>query len=421
MAVRRYIAVCVGLCLAYGCSLSVSAEDKAVASSSKALEAYSRTLPKVSVPTFGIEEATALAAWPLSCIDHPQSAPEGAQYLWLYGERPQLPSDYDKTRAFYGCYDWHSATNSLWMMVVLAKDYPSMPLSKLMRERLGEHLGEKNIAGELDFFKQAKTFEKPYGYAWLLKLYAETKTWNDPEAPKLAANIQPLMQFFSAKLTDYYDHLPYASRAGVHPNTALSMILVLEALSAVPDTKLQESVVRNANRLFLDDRNCPTEYEPGGTEFLSPCLAEAHLMSLILSPEDYPAWLSSFLPPFDSPQFQTFAKAVDVSSITDKEQFAGKSHLIGLAFQRATSMIKISDALPAKDPRVPVLRRLADMNANHGFSALSEAGYLGSHWLGTYAVLYLRAARHGPAQPAGPSIPLPPADHTKPANGEPSQ
>jgi hypothetical protein len=61
------------------------------------------------------------------------------------------------------------------------------------------------------------------------------------------------------------------------------------------------------------------------------------------------------------------------------------------------------------------------MNANHGFSALSEAGYLGSHWLGTYAVLYLRAARHKPAQPAGLSIPLPPADHTKPANGEPSQ
>ncbi len=117
-------------------------------------------------------------------------------------------------------------------------------------------------------------------------------------------------------------------------------------------------------------------------------------MSRILAPAQYPAWLDSFLPPLDSPQFQTLAKAVDVSSITSKEEFAGKSHLIGLAFQRGFAMVEISDALPPGDPRVPVLRRLADINASQGFGALSEAGYLGSHWLGTYAVLYLRAARH---------------------------
>ncbi|MBW8745940.1 MAG: DUF2891 family protein, partial [Acidobacteria bacterium] len=122
------------------------------------LAAYGKSLPKVTVPTFGLEQATYLAAWPLSCVDHPQAAPEGAQYLWLYGERPKLPFDYDKTRAFYGCYDWHSAVNSTWMMVALSKDYPDLPLRRLMQEKLTEHLGEKNIAGELEFFKTAKNF-----------------------------------------------------------------------------------------------------------------------------------------------------------------------------------------------------------------------------------------------------------------------
>lgn len=386
------------------------------------LAAYSKSLPRVTVPGFGLEQATYLAAWPLSCVDHPQAAPEGAQYLWLYGQRPDIPTDYDKTRAFYGCYDWHSAVNSTWMMVALSKDYPDLPLRRLLQEKLTEHLGTKNIAGELDFFKQAKNFEKPYGYAWLLKLQAELLTWNDPEAAKLAANVQPLRDFFSGKLVEYYDHLPVASRAGVHPNTAMSMVLVLDALSAAPDSKLKDAVTRNANRLFLQDRDCPTAFEPGGTEFLSPCMAEAQLMSRILPREEFPQWLADFLLPFDAAQFQPLAKAVNVSKITDKEEFAGKSHLIGLQFSRAYAMTEVADALPANDPRVPVLHQLATLNATSGMTALPDAGYLGSHWLGTYAVLYLRAARHAPAQPAGPAKALPPADTSqKPANGDSTQ
>jgi hypothetical protein len=370
--------------------------------------AYERSLPTVTPLAFGLQEATTLAAWPLACMDHPQAAPEGAQYLWQYSERPSLPVDYSKTRAFYGCYDWHSAVNSLWVMVALSKDYQDLPLRRLMQERLTEHLGAKNIAGEVEFFKQAKAFERPYGYAWLLKLHAELSTWNDPEAAKLAANLVPLRSLFVEKLVDYYDHLPYASRAGVHPNTAMSMVLILDALSAVPDQKLHDSVARNALRLFAKDRNCPTAYEPGGTEFLSPCLTEAQLISRIISPAEFPQWLDHFLPAFDSPEFQTLAKAVDVSKITDKEEFAGKSHLIGLALQRAFAMVQIADALPPKDPRIEVLQHLAAINATAGEVALPEAGYLGSHWLGTYAILYLRAARHSAPQPSGPSKPLPP-------------
>ena len=385
------------------------------------LAAYAKSLPEANVPGFGVNEATMLAAWPLACIDRPQAAPEGAQYLWLYGAQPQLPNDYAKTRAFYSCFDWHSAVNSLWTMVALSKDYPDLPLFKLAHEKLTEHLGEKNIAGEVEFFKQSKAFERPYGYAWLLKLYAEIKTWNDPDAQKLATHLDPLVKLFSPKLVDYYDHLLYPSRPGVHPNTALTMTLVLDYTTVVPDDKLRDSVLRNASRLFLADQQCPTAFEPGGTEFLSPCLAEAHLMSRVLPQAQYVAWLDNFLPPLESPQFQTLAKAVDVSSLKTEEELAGKSHLIGLAFQRAMAMLAIADALPANDRRRPVLHKLADINAAHGLNALSDAGYFGSHWLATYAVLYLRAARHAPPQPAGPATPAAPVIPSRPTNKDSSQ
>ncbi|MEK6397735.1 MAG: DUF2891 family protein [Terriglobus sp.] len=382
------------------------------------LKAYGHRLPQAQAVPFGLEQATYLAAWPLACVDHPQSAPEGAQYLWLYGERPALPVDYDKTRAFYGCYDWHSAVNSAWVMVALSKDYPELQLRRLIQEKLTEHLGAKNIAGELEFFKQAKSFEKPYGYAWLLKLHAELSTWNDPEGPKLAANVQPLRDFFSGKLVEFYNHLPMASRTGVHPNTAMSMVLALDGLTAIPDAKLNDAIQRNAKRLFQKDKDCPTAYEPGGTEFLSPCLTEAQLMSRILPREEFSDWLADFLPPLDAPQFQTLATPVDVSGITDKEEFAGKSHLIGLAFDRAYAMTEIADALLEDDPRRRILRQLAAINAASGLKALPDAGYLGSHWLGTYAVLSLRASRHAPPQPSGPPRALPPVDTTTPQNGD---
>jgi hypothetical protein len=391
-----------GFFLAMALAVPAMAETAGDVPNAGRLAAYDRKLPQVAELGFNMQDATTLAAWPLSCIDHPQAAPEGAQYLWLYGQRPQLPVDYDKTRAFYGCYDWHSAVNSHWVMVALAKQYPELPLKSLIKEKLSQHLGQKNIEGEIAFFKQSKAFERPYGFAWLLKLHAELSTWDDPDAKPLAANLLPLRALFVDKLVSYYNGLLYASRGGVHPNTALSMVLVLDALNAVPDDKLNESVLKNAKRLFGKDSRCPTAYEPGGQEFLSPCLTEAQLMARVLPQSEYVVWVNRFLPQLDAPEFQTLAHSVNVSKITDKEDFAGKSHLIGLAFERGFAMMQIANALPVGDPRIPVLRHLAAINASEGEKILPEAGYLGSHWLATYAVLYLREAY--PAHPPAANI-----------------
>jgi hypothetical protein len=358
----------------------------------KELKSYLTSLPDAPFPAFNQEQALALVALPLSCVDRPQAAPEArVDYLWVQDGRPHLLESYDKNRVFYGCFDWHSAVNSTWTMVAVLKQFPRIPVGPLIREKLKEHLAKKSIDGEMEFFKSARNFEVPYGYAWLLKLYAELATWDDPEAKTWKENLAPLVQQFSKKLVDYFEHLPYATRAGMHPNTAFSISLLLDYTEVAGDAPLRDAALKAANRFFLKDRACPTAYEPGGTEFLSPCLAEAGLMSKVLDRAHFVTWLDEFLPPIYSPSFKPLTAPVDVSGITKEDLQGGKSHLIGLAFERAQAMADISKALPAGDPRIPVLRRLAVINGRSGFEALSAAGYYGSHWLGTYAVLCSRA------------------------------
>jgi Protein of unknown function (DUF2891) len=141
--------------------------------------AYLKSLPAAQRPVFDAAQTIALASLPLSCIDHPQALQDRPQiYLWVYDDKAHPTEAYMRNRAFYGCYDWHSAVNSTWTMLALLKQNPKMFLGPVIRQRLTEHLGKDNIAGEVKFFDyedpddgEWKGFERPYGFTWLLKLY----------------------------------------------------------------------------------------------------------------------------------------------------------------------------------------------------------------------------------------------------------
>ncbi len=386
-------------------AIALSCCALALAADGNELKVFLASLPAVEMPAFTEQQALALAAMPLSCLDHPQAQPEQrTDYLWVHEAKAHMVEAYDKNRAFYGCYDWHSAVNSTWTLVTIAKQFPTMPLTRLIHEKLKDHLGKKNIEGEMEFFKTARNFEVPYGYAWLLKLYAELLKWDDPQAKTYADNLKPMVDQFSKKLVEYFKDLPYPSRAGVHPNTAFSLTMLLEYTEIVPDQPLHDIAMQTASRFFANDRDCPTAYEPGGAEFLSPCLAEARLMSQVLDRQHFVTWFDQFLPAAYSEAFKPLTVPVDVSGITKDEQLAGKSHLIGLAFHRSAALAGIASALPQGDPRIPVLRRVAAINGASGFKALAEAGYYGSHWLGTYAVMCSRAM--APAVAAKTAAPM---------------
>jgi len=77
----------------------------------KDLGAMLTSLPSVNAPILDQSQALWLATMPLACIDRPQAAPQTRGYVWEATYRP--PDDYQKTLAFYGCFDWHSSVNSV--------------------------------------------------------------------------------------------------------------------------------------------------------------------------------------------------------------------------------------------------------------------------------------------------------------------
>lgn len=371
----------------------------AQSSDSTKIRDYLKGLPTPTSPPYNEIQRLALAANPLGCEDHPQSQRTILPgYLWQHEDKPQIIEEYEKHRAFYGCSDWHSAVNSTWMMISLIKSDPAIAVAPAIRNELTKHLQKSNVDGELEFFTKIEEhdadFDKPYGYVWLLKLYGELKTWNDPDGQRAAAVLEPLAKWMSDRYVLYLRSLNYPIREGYHPNTALTMGFVLDYTNLVHDKRLETSVHETALRLFGDDTHCPTGAEPVFGEFASPCLAEAALMGRVMTPPKYSKWLDTFLPAVYSEDFQRYAADIDAihgnnrdTTGTDEEGLPN-SHLIGLNFQRATDLMTIAMSLPKGDPRAAVYERLATINGKQGYDKIGAAGYQGTHWLATYALLY---------------------------------
>ena len=165
------------------------------------MDALLASLPVTRAPGFDEARAQWLVAQPFACLDELQPRPGNRPYFWEATFRPV--DNYDKVRAFYGCGDWHSAVNATWTLTVVLKRMPEISVGRLIREKLTDHLGKTNLDGEVAFFKDAGTFERPYGYAWLLTLGAELQTWDDTQAAQWAANLAPLSKYFSEQIIAY--------------------------------------------------------------------------------------------------------------------------------------------------------------------------------------------------------------------------
>ena len=353
--------------------------------------------PPPGAPILDQTMALSLAAMPLACLDRPHPAPRSTGYLY---ERPAtLRPDFEAERAFYGCYDWHSAVNSTWALVALMRRFPEMPINPLIAEKLEQHLSEPAMRGEEEFFASDGNggFERPYGWAWLLALNVELRRLGTQRAAGWVDHTAPLAARFAAGLADYADRIAYPIRVGTHANTAFALDLALEYARATESTALENSLTQRAQQLFADDVACALAYEPSGSDFFSPCLEEAKLMASISTPEELAGWLDSFLPAIDSPEMMAIGEPIQfgASESDDLALDGARSHLIGLAFTRAEALARLARALPAGDPRIEPYDKLAAAAATNGLEAMFEADYLGSHWLATFAVRYLVAA-HDP-------------------------
>ena len=91
------------------------------------------------------------------------------------------PEDLRPPRAlhpvFYGSYDWHSAVHAHWMLVRLLVSFPKLKQGPAVRAILDEHLTADRVAVEVDYLQRpnSESFERPYGWAWLLKLAEDSE------------------------------------------------------------------------------------------------------------------------------------------------------------------------------------------------------------------------------------------------------
>jgi hypothetical protein len=303
--------------------------------------------------------------------------------------------------AFYGCYDWHSSVHSHWLLVHLLRAGSAAPPEAEVRRALGANLTATNISSEVEYFDRPgrASFERPYGWAWLLKLQQELYLWDDPDAARWFDALRPLAASVTARYLSYFPRQRYPIRVGTHFNTAFGLTFAwdyaealsggarkeLDAETLVRLTRLKALVSERARTYFGDDREAPARWEPGGDDFFSPSLVEAELMRRVLGGEEFARWFDAFLPDIGEGRPTSLLTPAEVNDRTDPKLV----HLDGLNLSRAWCMWGVASALPEGSHAAETLARAAALHAGATLPHVASGDYAGEHWLATFAAYML--------------------------------
>lgn len=329
-----------------------------------------------------IDQAIKLARLPMHCIstEYPNKT---SHLINDSAEAIMTPSQLHP--AFFGCLDWHSSVHGHWMLVKILKQYPSIPLRDSIIKLLDNSFTNEKIRAEADYyvkFKNSNTYERTYGWAWLLKLDQELLTFNDPAGVEWHATLQPLTMKIAELWKDYLKKQTYPNRTGVHPNTAFGLVFALDWARAVNDTAFEAAIVQKANEFYLNNISTPAYLEPDGTDFLSPSLEIADLMSKILPRKSFAKWFDRF---YSKESIENLVKLPVVSDRTDYQIV----HLDGLTLSRAWCMKGLSRALPENNRTGRLFARASELFIEQALPNVLSGNYGGEHWLASFAVYAL--------------------------------
>jgi len=267
--------------------------------------------------------------------------------------------------AFFGAYDWHSAVHAHWTIARVHREHPSPELAAA----LDTTLTPENLAVEAAYLAANPTFERMYGWAWLLELARELA------GTRWAGALAPCVEAIVGHLHAFLPKQRHPIRTGTHGNTAFALGLALDYARAAGDRALDALVTERALAYFAADADAPALWEPGGDDFLSPILVEADLVRRVAP--DFPAWLDRFLP--------TSAPGLSVPVQTTDRSDGKLAHLDGLNLSRAWCFAALANAVPDGDPRRAAFAQAHAHHAQAGLAAVGTGEYMGDHWLATFA------------------------------------
>ena len=326
------------------------------------------------------DQASYLAKLPLKCLQQEYPNKLGQ----VLNDSTQLHSPQELHPAFYGCFDWHSSVHGHWLLVRLLKQFPDLPEGAFIKEKLHVQLTADNIAREIAFFqtKHNDSFERTYGWAWILKLQQELLSWEDADGKLLASNLQPLADMIVEKYIVFLPKLVYPIRSGEHINTAFGLTFAWDYAVFSGNTFLQDAISVKAKQCYLGDKEYALNYEPSGYDFLSGGLEEMDLMRRVLPKAEFDKWLKGFLPQLFKKDF-----ALEPGRVGDRTD--GKLvHLDGLNFSRAWCLYSLAKS----DKQFRHLEKIAEQHIAYSLPSIVDGDYMGEHWLASFAVLALLSA-----------------------------
>jgi len=338
----------------------------------------------VPTPELTLEGANRLSKLPFKCMD--TEYPNTMQSVAYTEADIKNPKSAHPT--FYGCFDWHSSVHGHWSLVKLLKQFPNLENADKIREKLAINLTRENVMVEVEYLKGKynKSFERTYGWAWVLKLAEELHTWDDPFAKKLEQNLQPLSTLIVNYFTLYLPDLKRPVRSAVHPNTAFALGFAWDYSIATGNDSLKKLIGQRARDYYLKDSVCKT-LEPEGTDIFTPCIEEIDIMRRVLPKDEMRAWVARYIPSLLQKTF-----SLDPGKVTDRTD-GHLGHVDGVNFSRAWCLLGLANEFPEYDH----LRQIAFRQIDYSLpSLLSGDGgnYDASgHWLGTFAIYALNAVQ----------------------------
>jgi hypothetical protein len=275
-----------------------------------------------------------------------------------------------------------------WLLATIYRRFPELTdVREQIRTLFDTQLVERNVTQELLYLRQPSrgTFERPYGWAWLLMLAAEFARHDTDEGLRWSRVIRPLDEEFAKRFSEFLPKATYPIRVGTHFNTAFALILAIEYADTVHDLMFGDQLRAKASEWYQEDADCQA-WEPSLDDFLSSALVEAECMRHVLEREQWTEWMQRFLPFIGAKDPATLFTPVVVSDRTD-----GKiGHLDGLNLSRAWCWRSIASSWDETDPRHAIALESADRHLSASLPHVA-GDYAGEHWLATFATMALLA------------------------------
>jgi hypothetical protein len=286
---------------------------------------------------------------------------------------------------FWGSYDWHSCVHMHWTLARLARRCPNHSLAAATQRHFADRFTAAAGVGELTALDRPghSSFERPYGWGWLLALAAELDRLAraEPGFTAASAAVAPIAQRIAERFVGYLPRADYPTRTGMHSNSAFAALLALDWAEHAQHRALVQQIAQSARRWFGRDRRYPAQYEPSGEDFLSPGLTEAALMQRALPDCDFADWWGQFAPARDALAIWLMPAAI--SDPSDPKIV----HLHGLNLSRVWCWRRL---LPAIDAELAdAVCRAIDAHLAASLPAALDGDYVGTHWLASFALLAL--------------------------------